>query len=32
MAYNDKAYYERTANGTKKINIPGKIMRGGRRL
>lgn len=32
MANNDQKYYERTANKTKKINIAGKIMRGGRRL
>lgn len=32
MSMNDRRIFERTASGTKKINLPGKVQRGGRRL
>lgn len=32
MSNNDQRIFTRTAQATKKINIMGKIMRGGRRL
>lgn len=32
MANNDKRIFERTAQKTKKVNLPQKMRRGGRRM